>query len=93
MEEEKKITKQGCSKKFMKAYIEKGLEEKTITKTKFNAWKKTVKAIEDGEGTEKDKLKKVKSAFYDTFIKTEKKNTHPLYDMFSEINNKPKEDK
>lgn len=81
----------------MKAYIEKGLEEKTITKTKFNAWKKTVKTIEEGEGTEKEKLKKVKSDFYDTFIKAEQKkkekSAHPLYDMFSEIDNKMKKEK
>ena len=86
---EKKITKQSCSKKYMKEYLEKGLAEKTIKKKAYNDFKKSVKAIEIGEGTEAEKLKAVKALFYDTFIKTQQvkkeKSAHPLYDMFNEI--------
>lgn len=89
MPEEKKITKQSCSKKFMKEFFEKGLEEKTISKNAFNKWKKTVKAIEEGEGEQKEKYKKIQEAFYTTFIKSAKKevkkSAHPIYDMFNEI--------
>ncbi len=97
MAEDKKITKQGCSKKFMKTFFENGLAEKTITKKAFNEWKKTVKTIEDGEGTEAEKLKEIKGQFYDTFIKAQQKkkvkSTHPLYDMFNEIGKDTKTEK
>ena len=89
MPEEKKITKQSCSKKFMKEFIEKGLEEKTISKNAFTKWKRTVKAIEEGEGEQKEKYKMIQESFYNTFIKSakkeEKKSAHPIYDMFNEI--------
>lgn len=89
MAEEKKITKQSCSKKYMKAFFEKGLADKTITKKAFTEWKKTVKAIEEGEGTASEKLKAVKEKFYDTFIKGQQKKhekkVYPLYNMFNEI--------
>ena len=86
---EKKLTKQGCSKKFMKQYLEDGLATKTIKKKDYIAFKKSVKSIELGEGTEAEKLKAVKALFYDTFIKSQQvkkeKSVHPLYDMFNEI--------
>lgn len=89
MPEGKNITKQSCSKKFMKEFFEKGLQDKTVSKKAFSEWKRTVKAIELGEGTGKEKYKQIQEAFYTTFIKSAKKevkkSAHPIYDMFNEI--------
>ena len=92
-----KITRQSCSREFMKKYLQEALEQKTITKKAFNEWKIIVRGIEAEEGTAPEKLKKVKAEFYDRFIKPEKeklkkkvvaekkKSSHPLYDMFNDI--------
>lgn len=91
-----KITKQTCSREFMKNYLQEALEKKTITSKSFKEWKQIVRGIEAGEGTAPEKLKAVKAAFYEKFIKPEKeklkakkvvakKSSHPLYDLFNGI--------
>lgn len=100
-----KVTKQSCSRDFMKKYLSTAFEEKAITKKALNEWKTLVRGIETGEGTAPEKLKAVKAAFYEKFILPEKKkakakkevvkkSAHPLYDMFNEIGkDKPVEEK